>query len=70
MKNEIFGRIDENGNVIVLWAEDGEAVCRFEEDEMPIVYPVDSGLSCYYEHAEGIVISREDAEKIGIEIEE
>ncbi|WP_051298828.1 hypothetical protein [Marinobacterium litorale] len=69
MKNEIFGRIDENGNVAVLWAEDGEAVRRFEEDEMPIVYPVDSGLSCYYEHPNGIVISREDADKIGIEIE-
>lgn len=68
MKNEIFGRIVENG-VAVLFAEDGEAVTRFDET-MPVVYPVGSSLCAQYEHAQGIVLSKEDAEKIGLEIEE
>ena len=63
--NEMFGRIDKNGNVAVLWKEDGEPVTRMDAN----VYPVDSDLSVRYEHPEGIVLSVEDAEKIGIDIE-
>jgi hypothetical protein len=62
---EIFGRIDENGNVVVLYAEDGSAVTSIDEN----VYPVDSSLSARYEHAEGLVLTREDADSLGIEIE-
>jgi hypothetical protein len=63
---KIFGRIDNNGNVIVLYAEEGEAVTWMDEN----VYPVGSSLSVRYEHPEGIVLSREDADKLGIEIED
>ena len=65
MTNSIFGRLDENGNVMVLNAEDGSVVTRIDAN----VYPVDSELSARYEHPEGIVLTARDAELIGIEIE-
>lgn len=63
---EIFGRIDSNGNVVVLYAEDGEVVTRIDEN----VYPVGSSFGASYEHPEGIVLSREDSDSLGIEIED
>ena len=68
MINSIFGRINTQGNVDVLFAEDGERVTSFD-NTIETVYPVDSSLSAEYEHAEGIVLTQEDAEKIGLEIE-
>lgn len=62
---EFFGRIDENGNVMVLDVEDGIAANYLDAD----VYPIGSELSARHEHPEGIVLSVEDAEKIGIVIE-
>ena len=67
--SELFGRIDSNGNVVVLYAECGESVTRIETEDNH-VYPVDSQLSTNYEHPEGITLTRNDAEKLGIEIEE
>lgn len=64
--NEVFGRINEKGNVDVLYAEDGAQVTRLDVDG---VYPVGSELSTRYDHAEGIVISVEDANRIGLTIE-
>ena len=64
--NEIFGRVDEDGNIMVLYASDGHAVTRLDED----VCPVGSDLGCRYEHAGGIVLTRTNAEEMGIEIEE
>jgi hypothetical protein len=64
---DIFGRINENGNVDVLNIEDGSFVTQIKIDNL---YPVGSNLSSYYEHAEGIEITREDAGRIGLEIEE
>jgi len=64
---DIFGRINESGNVMVLHAEDGEPVTRMDDCA---IYPVDSETSVCYEHPEGIVITIDDAKKIGIEIEE
>lgn len=63
---EFFGRIDENGNVAV-FHESGEAATRMDCG----LYTVDSdgSKSVRYEHPEGIVISRADAEKISLEIE-
>jgi hypothetical protein len=66
MNNDIFGRINEQGNVDVLTVDEGEAVTRLDAS----VYPVGSSLSTRYEHPEGIVITRDDADAIGIEIEE
>lgn len=64
---EFFGRTNENGDVVVLHVEDGAAATRMDCS----LYTVDSGgsKSVCYEHPEGLVISRADAEKIGLEIE-
>ena len=64
-ETEIFGRLDADGNVRVLHDEDGEPVRRLDAD----VYPVGSNLSVRYEHPEGIILSKEDADKLGIEME-
>lgn len=65
----IFGRKNENGDIDVLYVEDGYPVTRLDE-EMPIVYPINSELSAFYEHPEGITLTLEDAQKIGLEIDE
>jgi|GEM_PF-1872469 len=68
--DNIFGRLLENGNVAVIYETDGAPVTRLDAS----VYPVDSegnesDFSARYEHPEGIILTRADAEKIGIEIE-
>ncbi len=65
--NEIFGRINESGNVDILHAEDGGTVTRI--DECITVYPVGSDRSTAYEHAEGIVLTVNDAKRLRISIE-
>ena len=65
MSNEYFYKIDENGNAIILTVADGEAVTRIDAN----IYPVGSELSTRYEHPDGIVLTIEDAKKIGIEEE-
>lgn len=64
---EFFGRTNEDGGVEVLHVEDGTAATRMDCS----LYTVDSdgSKSVRYEHTDGIVITREDAEKIGLEIE-
>jgi|AKYZ01.1.fsa_nt_gi hypothetical protein len=64
--NEVFGRINAQGNVDVLYSETGEQVNRLDVDG---VYPVGSEFSTHYDHAEGIVISVADANRIGLDIE-
>jgi len=63
--DKIFGRQTEEG-VEVLYAKDGEPVTSLDEN----VYPIGSEVSARYEHAEGIILYMEDAEKLGIEIED
>lgn len=63
----MFGRVREDGDIAVLYREDGVAVTRLDVDG---VYPVDSDLGTRYEHAGGIVLTRADAERIGLEIGE
>lgn len=65
--NGIFGRSVENG-VLLCWNDSGEAVTRLEKN-MPLAWPAGSDLSAHYEHPEGVVLSREDAGALGIEIE-
>ena len=60
--DEMFYRINEDGNAVILYSADGSAVCRLDED----VYPIGSELSARYEHPEGIVLSVSDAKAIGI----
>jgi hypothetical protein len=60
-----FGRLNDDDDVIVLH-ETGEVATRLDVN----VYPVGSQLSARYEHAAGIVLTREDAAKLRFEIEE
>lgn len=66
--NEFFGRINENGDVAVLYASDGSPVTRMDA----ALYPAgsDGSKSTRYEWPDGIVLTRQDAESIGLEIEE
>ena len=63
---EFFGRTNEDGSVAVFYMS-GEAATRMDCS----LYAVDSdgSKSVRYEHPEGIVISRADAEKSGLDIE-
>ncbi len=61
----VFGRINATGTVDVLDVETGEAITRLAAD----VYPVGSPLSARYDHADGIALTVEDAERIGLDIE-
>ena len=63
--SNLFGRINENGNVTVFEA-DGSAATRIDAN----VYPVGSSLSARHEHPNGIELTVSDAEKIGLAIEE
>lgn len=63
--SNMFYRTDENGNAVILHADDGAAVTRIDAD----VYPIGSQLGSRYEHPAGIVLTVADAEKIGIHAE-
>ena len=60
----MFYRINSDGNAVIL-NDDGTAATRIDAN----VYPVGSVLSSCHEHAEGIVLTVADAQKIGIEAE-
>jgi len=60
-----FGRLDAEGYVEVFHAEDGSIAIRLDAN----VYPLDSWVSAKHEHPEGIVLLREDAARLGIEVE-
>ena len=61
-----FGRLNDDENVDVLHIENGENATRLD----CTLYPVNSNLSCRYEHPEGIVLTVWDAKSIGLDIEE
>lgn len=63
---EIFGRIDENGDISILHSEDGVAVTRLLAQTT--IYPINSTFSCAYDHPGGIKISLKDSKKIGLPI--
>jgi hypothetical protein len=66
----LFGRINADGNVDVLDRESGEAVTRLlNVPGSAGIYPVGRDMSALYEHPAGIVLTRDDAEKIGLQIE-
>lgn len=64
--NEVFGRVNNDGNVDILFINDGDRVTRLNVDG---VYPVNSALSTRYEHASGIVLTVEQCKSLNIEIE-
>ncbi|HAT1642375.1 TPA: hypothetical protein I8Y18_003537 [Raoultella ornithinolytica] len=63
--SEVFGRINAEGNVDILYVEDGFPVTRLDAN----VYPVNSDLSVRYDHPEGITLTLKDARNIGVDIE-
>jgi len=66
MKMElVFGRINEDGNVEI-FENTGERATRLDAH----VYPVNSAKSARFEHPNGITLTKEDADRIGIEIED
>lgn len=67
----IFGRRTEDGNVAILFAADGLAVTRMQRGDYPGgIWPVGSDLGCGYEHPNGIILTEDDARKLGVEIED
>lgn len=65
--NEVFGRINNDGNVDILYINDGEKVTRLNVDG---VYPVDSLFSTRCdEHSNGIVLTIDQCRMLNIEIE-
>jgi hypothetical protein len=67
--NDIFGRIRDDDNVDILYVDEGEIVTCLDAD----VVPVGSCLSARHHrdaHAKGIVLTRADANTLGIEIED
>jgi hypothetical protein len=80
-----FGRVDEHGNVRVLHVDDGAAATRLDASVFPVLYEVafdddarcneftaqhTSQWSARYPHPDGIVLTRADAERLRIWIEE
>ena len=63
--NNMFGKINEEGNVDILNKEDGSAITRIDEN----VYPVNSEFSARHEHPTGIILTVYDVKKLGISIE-
>lgn len=64
--NEVFGRMNDNDTVDILYINDGDRVTRLNVDG---VYPVDSLFSTRHEHASGIVLTVEQCKALNIEIE-
>jgi hypothetical protein len=63
---EFFGRLNNDGDVMVLHTSSGENATRLA---CSYIYPIDSDFSARYDHAEGIIISVGDAKLIGLDIE-
>ena len=61
----VYGQLDENNNVTCLCASEGVPVTKLDAN----IYPVNSNLSAKYEHAQGITITIDNGNKIGIAIE-
>lgn len=64
--NEVFGRVNNEGNVDILYINDGDRVTSLNVDG---VYPVNSLFSTRYAHGGGIVLTVEQCRELNIEIE-
>jgi len=60
--SEMFYRVNDAGNAVILHAEGGHVITKIDAS----VYPIGSDVSARYEHPAGIVLSISDAESIGI----
>lgn len=64
--SEVFGRVNAEGNVDILYSDDGYPVSSLNVANL---YPIGSTLSVHHEHPEEITVTLADALRIGIEIE-
>ena len=64
------GRVDGVDAFIVLHAEDGDLVTRMERYDGRSIWPLGSDLGTRYEHPEGIYLTREQCDELGIPIED
>ena len=62
-RNKMFARKNDDGNYDI-FENDGSAATKIDAN----VYPVGSSFSARYEHADGIVLTPGDVEKLKIEI--
>lgn len=69
MEWDVFGRMNERGNVDVLLTSTGEPVTRMDFLSAYRFYPVGSELSLMYEHPKGIELTMADAKTIGLTVE-
>lgn len=68
--NEVFGRMNEQGTVDILYIETGERVTVLNANAMTSNHNADpSARHCTYEHAEGIELTVKTTKSLGIEIE-
>lgn len=67
--NKVFARKNEQGNYDLLYMSDGIAVTLIPESIKPVVWPVGSEISGYYEHPEGIILTISDVKKLEVRIE-
>lgn len=66
----MFARKRKDGYYDILAIEDGYPITRLEQGIHPLVWPINSSVSAYYEHPNGLELSLEDVKKLNIEIEE
>jgi len=59
----MFARKNDDGNYDI-FENDGSAATKIDAN----VYPVGSSFSARYEHADGIVLTADDVDKLNIEI--
>ena len=57
----MFYRLNDNGDAQI-FEDSGEVATQIDAN----VYPIDSNFSTRYEHPDGIILSVEDAIKIGV----
>ena len=62
---EFFGRVNDDGDVIVLHVSDGSPATRLDANVYPVGFCV---TSARYEHPEGIVLTIADAEALDLEL--
>lgn len=68
--NEVYGKLNANGNVSLLYVDDGYPVTRLDTEGFERIYPANSDLSTDWEHPEGIVLTLSDCHHLKIDVED
>lgn len=65
VSDEFYGITRDDGNIDIVHIDHGAPATRIDAD----IYPVASDLSTRHEHAAGIILTPEDADKLGLLID-